>query len=166
MARRARLVERQVVMFVLMLATSFVEQQQQVQRIVWVKPRTTAVWDEMVRNLNNDEWKEHFRVKRDTFQLICELLRPKLAKRNTRFRQSISVDKGVAIALWRMATNVEFRTIGALFGVGRSTACLVVHQVAKAIVFLQRQFLKFPTGDALKETIRGNNPLIRPVVCQ
>ncbi len=48
-----------------------------------------------------------------------------------------------------MATYAEFRTIGGLFCVARATTCVIVHQVTKD------NFFKSPTGDTLRETIRG-----------
>lgn len=41
----------------------------------------------------------------------------------TTFRKCITVEAGVAITVWRLATNIEFRTLAALFGIERSTAC-------------------------------------------
>ena len=44
----------------------------------------------------------------------------------TRLWQPISVDARVAITIWRLGTNTEYRTIAAFFGIVRSTACEVV----------------------------------------
>ena len=29
------------------------------------------------------------------------------------------------VTLWRLATNIEFRTLGPLFGIARGTACVI-----------------------------------------
>lgn len=61
-----------------------------------------------------------------------------------------------SIALWRMGTNVEYRTISHLFGVGVSSACVIVHEVCKAIVnALLATYIKLPTGHQALEVVRG-----------
>ena len=49
-------------------------------------------------------WKEHFRVTRETFEYLCDLVRVKLQKQHTRFRVPISVEERVGLALWWFAT--------------------------------------------------------------
>ena len=71
-------------------------------------------------------------------------------------RAAIPVEKRVAITLWRLGTNVEYRTISHLFGVGVSTACVIVHDVCKSIVdVLLRKYIKIPTGNQAMEIVRG-----------
>ena len=73
------------------------------------------------------------RMTRATFQSITDELRPHIEKQNTNMRRSIAADHRVAITLWRLATNIEYRTLAHLFGVGRSTFCVIVHETCKAI---------------------------------
>ena len=62
-------------------------------------------------------------------------------------RASVSVETKVAITLWRLGTNVEYRTISHLFGVGISTACGIVYEVCPEIVrYLLRTYIKIPQG--------------------
>ena len=68
-----------------------------------------------------------------TFTHMCDLLTPILQKQTTRFRCPIPVPKRVMVALWRLSTNIEFRTLGHLFGIGRATACVIFHEVIHAI---------------------------------
>ncbi|KAA8577861.1 hypothetical protein FQN60_001071 [Etheostoma spectabile] len=44
-----------------------------------------------------------------------------MGRMNTTYLPSVSVRKRVAIALWKLATGIEYRTISHLFGVGLST---------------------------------------------
>ena len=44
----------------------------------------------------------------------------------TRFRQPISVEARLALTIWRLGTNVEYRTIAGLFGLGTSTVGEIV----------------------------------------
>ena len=95
-------------------------------------------------------------MRRATFDYLCTQLGPKLRKHNTQLRQPIDVKKRVAIALWRLSTNVEYRTIAHLFGVGISTVCIIVHEVCNAITStLTPRLIRLPKGDAMSENIDG-----------
>jgi hypothetical protein len=60
--------------------------------------------------------------------------------------QPVSVEKRVAIAIWRLATANQFRTLQELFGVGKSTACTILSEFVCALsVGLKSTFLRRPT---------------------
>ena len=93
-------------------------------------------------------------MRKDTFMYICNQLKSTLNKADTPMKKAIPVEKRVAVALWRLSTNVEYRTIGHLFGISRSTVCVIVHEVCKAInKVLTPIYIKIPTGQQLKETV-------------
>ena len=51
---------------------------------------------------------------------------------------------------------VCFRTLGNLFGVAQSSACLYTSQVCSVIAtYLLKEYVKWPVGSALKEVIQG-----------
>ena len=56
---------------------------------------------------------------------FCDELRPHIERQVTSFREPVSVEARVAVTVWRLATNVEYRTISELFGLGRSTVAVV-----------------------------------------
>ena len=58
-------------------------------------------------------------MSHDTFEILCNELRPNLKRQTTRFREPVSVEVRVAVTVWRLA-------IAALFGLGRSTVCELV----------------------------------------
>lgn len=78
-------------------------------------------------------WRENLRMSRETFKMVCDELRPHIERQTTVFRQAISVEARVAMTIWRLATNVEYRTIASLFGVGRSTVGEIVLDTCDAI---------------------------------
>ena len=81
-------------------------------------------------------WKENLRMSRHTFTVICTILRPYIEKQNTHMREAISVEKRVAVTVWKLATNIEYRTLSALFGIGRSTVGDIIIETCKAITKL------------------------------
>ena len=52
----------------------------------------------------------------------------------THLRRSIGVGLRVAITIWKLATNIEFRTLSGLFGLGRSTVGVISMETCQAIV--------------------------------
>ena len=56
-------------------------------RRAWVCPRPQNWFQELLINRALDHWwKENFRVSRATFEFICRLVGPAIARRNTRMR--------------------------------------------------------------------------------
>ena len=72
------------------------------RRSVWTRSRRFIVvisaWEDL-------DCKRNFRVNRRTFQYSCDELRVRLHD-DSRLRQTISVEKRVSVALWRLGTNV------------------------------------------------------------
>ena len=74
----------------------------------------------------------------------------------TPFRLPVSVEQRVAVTVWKLATNVEYRTLAALFGLGRSTVCTIVVQTCHVIAtHLLPQYVQIPQGEKLKEIVEG-----------
>ena len=94
-------------------------------RTIWSKERSSAWYDNIVSGtFTNNDWIENFRMTKETFLYICNELRPHIEKRDTKMRKAIPVEKRVAITLWRLATNADYRTIGHLFGVSKGAVCV------------------------------------------
>ena len=71
-------------------------------------------------------WRENLIMSVETFEIVCNHLRPHIEQQVTRFREPIRVEVRVAVTIWRLATNTEYQTIAALFGLGRSTVGEIV----------------------------------------
>ena len=101
-------------------------------------------------------WKDNFRVTQQTFEEICREVQPYIVKKNTYLRQRISVDERVAVTLWRLATNVDYRTISALFGIGCSTVCTIVIKTCEVLSeHLFHKYVYIPTGEGLQKVVDG-----------
>lgn len=127
-----------------------------VPRNVWKYHRVNDLWEEAMNSWNYIRWMENMRMSRVTFHYITEKLEPCLLKEDTNMRKCIPVSKRIMICLYKLATNLEFRTIGNLFGIGRSTACQIFHEVCEAIQFvLTPMFITFPRGEQLQQVVDG-----------
>eukprot|EP00058_Branchiostoma_floridae_P028280 XP_002613771.1 hypothetical protein BRAFLDRAFT_85312 [Branchiostoma floridae] len=100
-----------------------------VERTLCFRDRSQHWWEnDVLNNFSDKDWIENFRMRRTTFDFICTELSGRLTRQNTRFREAISVTKRVGVALWYLATGADYRTLSHLFGVGRSTVCIIVRE--------------------------------------
>ena len=71
-------------------------------------------------------------------------------------RKAIPVEQRVALTLWFISTNTDYRTIGQLFGVFKSIVCIVTKEVCAAIVDkLLPKYIRIPRDEGLREVVDG-----------
>jgi hypothetical protein len=85
------------------------------------------------------------------FQFICDQLKDNIQKQDTHLRVAIPVEKRVAVALHILKSCCDPSTVGDLYGVGESTARMLLHEFCDAVKkTLKPTFLKFPTEEVLQ----------------
>jgi len=102
-------------------------------------------------------WRDNLRMSRNTFDILCRELSSHIKRQDTNFRKCITVEARVAITVWRLATNIEYRTLAALFGIWRSTAgeiFLETCEVTAKILF--PKYVKFPYNEELRDIVKQN----------
>ena len=110
----------------------------------------------MLKTFGPHDCIENFRMRKETFVYLCNAIRHVIIRHNKRFRQAISVEKGVGINLWCLATPCEYRILAHLFGVARSTVSTIVHETCEAVVLtLMKTYIKFPAGEELRKVVDG-----------
>ena len=86
-------------------------------------------------------------MSKATFGTLCEALRQQTEKQDTTFRRCIPLEKRIAIVLFTLATTAEYRTVANLFGVSKSSVCLIVKEVCASITgVLSKRFIRIPQG--------------------
>ena len=105
-------------------------------------------WKLSLSQYENNIWREHFRISKQTFRFVCDLVSPHLARQDTNMRRAIPVEKRVAVALWRLATGNSYRGTGLVFGVGGCTAMNLKDEFCSALPMSANDFIKFPKGEA------------------
>ena len=94
----------------------------------WRKERSSDWYDRIVlQTFTDEQWVENFRMTRQTFNKVCRVLKPDLSPMENTVRDAIDVQKQVALTIYWLATPTEYRTIGNLFGVAKSTALKCIH---------------------------------------
>ena len=69
-------------------------------------------------------------MNKATFQYLCNELRGRLQRTNV-VREAISVEKRIAITLWRLGTNQDYRSVAHLFGVEHRLCALLFMRCVK-----------------------------------
>ena len=79
------------------------------------------------------------------FKYLCHEVGPFIDKQATQMREPYDVEKRVAVPIWRLATNAEYRTLAELFGLGHYTIGIIVLETCKAIAqHLFSKYVRFP----------------------
>lgn len=93
------------------------------------------------------QWFHNFvRMSVEDFNYLVERLTPYIKKLDTRFRKSISVGERVAVTLRYLASGDSFSSLMALFLLGKTTICHIVHETCGAIYeALKNDYLKVCT---------------------
>ncbi|XP_030074771.1 protein ANTAGONIST OF LIKE HETEROCHROMATIN PROTEIN 1 [Microcaecilia unicolor] len=122
----------------------------------WPSIRRSNWWEQVVmKEFGPRDWLERFRMSKDTFFYVCGQLQPKLCRHASHLQPSFSVEKKVAVALWRLATNTEYRVICFLFGMNQSMVHKCVKAVCQAIVSLLKPlYLQQPKEQELDNMAR------------
>ena len=122
-----------------------------------MRSRSSDWWDRIVATgFSEEEWRENFRMSHDTFMWLCSKLRNEIRRKDTVMRRAVNVEKRVAITLWHLATNGDYRSIGHMFGVAKGTVCVIVNDVCKAIVkVLLKQYVRFPSEEQIQDVVKG-----------
>ena len=126
-------------------------------RSVWCKERSSYWWEQIVgQTFTTQDWLENFRMSNATFTYLCNEIRSAIERQDTKMRKCIPTEQRVALTLWYLATNADYRTIGHLFGVSKSTVCVITKDVCTAIVSnLLPKYIRIPSGDNLKDVVEG-----------
>ncbi|MGH0118775.1 UNVERIFIED_CONTAM: hypothetical protein FKN15_062237, partial [Acipenser sinensis] len=75
-----------------------------------------------------------FRVTRATFDLVVELVRVDMEPPVIQFRTPVPLQKRVGLLLCKLATAAEYRVVGNVFGVHKSTVHRYLHMFCCSLV--------------------------------
>lgn len=119
------------------------------------KERTSTFWEtDVLQNFGETEWYLNFRMPEEAFLNLCDLLHPYILKQT--MKTTVSLEKRVALTLYKLASNTEFHDVANLFGIGVSTACDVFWEVCKGLCQLKRKFIGMPKSEEdVKTIIKG-----------
>ena len=117
------------------------------QRKQWIRPgRTSLWWDNFVNNtVVLDEWRENFRMSKESFMKLCDKVKPFLQKQSTNMRSAIDVEKQLAVTLYYLSDEGRYRKVVNAFGIGKSTVSETVRRVCRCIsIVLGPNYIRLP----------------------
>jgi hypothetical protein len=104
-----------------------------------------------------EEWKENFRMSKQTFDVLCREVGPYIAGKITHLRTPISVEKQIAVTLYYLSDGARMRKTGNTFGIAQCTVSIIVTRVTRAIsINLAGTYVKAPSTEEEVNTSAAN----------
>jgi len=103
---------------------------------IWDLEKSSDFWKRIVNiHYTSIEWLESFRMSKVSFLDLCNKLRNELKPKPQylKSREPLSVEKQVAVALYKLASTAEYRVIGNTMGIHKSTVKKCLYREVKAI---------------------------------
>jgi hypothetical protein len=82
------------------------------------------------------------RMHSDDYDLLLNLIGPKIARKNTVFREAISVQERLAVTLRFLATGDSYTSLQYLFKFSKQSISKIVPEVCEAIVEVLKHNIK------------------------
>ena len=126
-------------------------------RRFWVRPgRTSAWWDNFAsQTVVPEEWRENFRMSRESLYSLAEELRPHIEGNNTIMRTAVDVVKQVAVTLYYLSDEGRIRKTANAFGLSRQAVSKIVRKVCKAItIHLGPKYIKLPGTEEVHNLVK------------
>ncbi|XP_037508710.1 uncharacterized protein LOC119385317 [Rhipicephalus sanguineus] len=126
-----------------------------IHRERWSFQRNEHWFEDTLPHLGDQHFRQAFHVSPTTFRYLVESCRPSLERQTTNMREAISVEKRVAVGMYRLCSSAEDRTIADLFGIGRSTVNSVFREFCKTMVDrLEDEWIRMVGPRQLEKHIR------------
>ncbi|KAG0418281.1 hypothetical protein HPB47_004985 [Ixodes persulcatus] len=112
-------------------------------------------FEDTLPNMPEHFFKQAFRVRPATFRYLVDVCRPYMERQVTCMRETIAMEKRVGVALFKLCSTAEDRTVATLFGIGRSTVNELYREFCETVVaVLEPEWVKLMTPKELPEHIR------------
>ena len=105
------------------------------------------------------EWKDSFRMHRETFYKLCDELQTYLQKETTNMRSPVEVERQLAATLYYLSDEGRLRKTANTFGLSRSTISVIIRRVSKAVsVVMGPHYIRLPcTKEEVTEKVNNFN---------
>ena len=97
----------------------------------------------------DEEIRDRYRFRRDSFQFICDIVDADL-RRPTRRNHALSVETQVLASMRFLASGCLYQVDADVLGIDKSSVCRVLTGCCEALVSKSDRFFKFPFMDAEK----------------
>lgn len=107
----------------------------------YLKSRNNGILNDLEQN-ESFLFQNFTRMSRENFYNLLELVRPKIEKKNTSFRDAVPPEIRLAICLRYLATGDSFASLMYLFKVSKPLISSMMPGVLKAIIEALQDFIK------------------------
>ncbi|KAK7474793.1 hypothetical protein BaRGS_00033974 [Batillaria attramentaria] len=97
----------------------------------------------VVPKYSDNQFKEHFRMYPDAFEVLCQWLAPYLPTEKT-----LSHEKKLLATLWLLGNPESYRGVADRFGIHKGTLHHIVHRVCDVLVDRRDETIKWPHSQA------------------
>ena len=102
-----------------------------------------------MQEMEDAEFISNFQLPWPSLVKLCNQLRPLIMKEETFAKNTVLVERRVAMTLYFLGQGINYRSVANQCGVAAPTVCHIVHETTKAIVdSLAPECIKFPESDA------------------
>lgn len=119
-------------------------------RTIGALERSDRSWQILLK-ADEPRFREAFRVSKQLFKDICDAVRSKLEPLPNFLSKKVpcSVEKQVGMTLYKLASCAEYRAVGDVFGVHKSTVHKHFYRAINAInSTLMKKFIEMPNAQA------------------
>ncbi|XP_066596947.1 uncharacterized protein [Prorops nasuta] len=102
--------------------------------------------ENIISNYSDETFFSHFRMTKETFLVLEEVLRPFVTD------GPVSVRHKILLGIWTLATPDSFRCIAHIFQISRSMAHIIFKEVVLALKNIMPQYVKWPTTEEYLES--------------
>ncbi|XP_067121836.1 putative nuclease HARBI1 [Centruroides vittatus] len=98
--------------------------------------------ESVVPSYLSDDFQCHFRMKRCTFEIVLEKLKPKLL--NSFGRPCLDANKQILSVIWLLANQESFRSVADRFDISKSTLYSYLNKVCNELIKMASDVIKWP----------------------
>lgn len=115
-----------------------------------------SIEGEALMAFKDNQFRLHFRMNADTFELLCSVLAHHVKENPSRGRKPVPLDRKVLMCLWFLGSQGEsIRTIAKTFDVCESSASVILDSIIKALNNLKTMVIQWPTAADINDIVQG-----------
>jgi DDE superfamily endonuclease len=114
----------------------------------------TQWWERDVPQFDDQQFKDNFRLTRDSFNALSDSLSALWVKPGLKGRSPVNCDKALAVVLWRLANTVTYREVGVKFGMERAHVQRLCRRMMRCIYTRHHELIRMPATSAEWESVR------------
>ncbi|KAB7507691.1 putative nuclease HARBI1, partial [Armadillidium nasatum] len=107
--------------------------------------------EKVIPNCNLATFKSHFRLTRQQFQRLLDLIGPKFRNLGSK----CPLEKFALMGLWTLATSEPYRAVGDRFNLPKSSVSRYLHDFSNLVSVHGNHLINWPINEEIEETING-----------